>query len=142
MFDVRVGDTGGPRGHGPPTFLRSKKKKRKTRKKRTIFKEETIERLSPRSKYYCFSHSRVSRIQKFFLSANHGGRQYFSGFHGPSTLKSISSALMMLLISQFSSWKCYFVISYLFYQSSLMLKLVGVFCQKNSSRLNGISKII
>ena len=45
------------------------------------------------SKYYCFSHSRASRIQKFFLSANHGGQQYFSVFHGPLTLKSISPAL-------------------------------------------------
>ena len=68
-------------------------KRGKQRKKRTIFKAETIERLSPSSKYCCFSHSRVSRIQKFFLSANHGGRQYFSVFHGPSTLKSISPAL-------------------------------------------------
>ena len=62
--------------HDPPTFLRSKKKKEKPRQKRTIFKAETIERLSPRSKCYCFSHSRVSRIQKLFFSANHGGRQY------------------------------------------------------------------
>ena len=30
--------------------------------KRKGFKAETIKRLSPRSKYYCFSHSRASRI--------------------------------------------------------------------------------
>ena len=75
---TRPATTRGAGSHDPPlptttTFLRSKKKKRKPREKRTIFKAETIEKLSPRSKYYCFSHSRVSRIQKFLLSANHGG---------------------------------------------------------------------
>ena len=55
-----------------PTFLVWEKEKGKLREKRTIFKAETIERLSPRSKCYYFSHCRVSRIQKFFLSANHG----------------------------------------------------------------------
>ena len=78
---------------GPPTFLRSKNKKGRQRQKREGFKAETIKRLSARSKYYCFSHSRASRIRNFFLSANHGGRQYFSVFHGPPTLKSISPAL-------------------------------------------------
>ena len=79
--------------HDPLTFLRSKKKKEKERKKRKTFKAETIKRLSPRSKCYCFSHSRASRIQTFFWSANHGGRQYLSVFHGPFTWKSISPAL-------------------------------------------------
>ena len=51
----------------PPTFLCSKKKKGRQREKRKGFKAETIKRLSPRSKYYCFSHSRASRIWKFFL---------------------------------------------------------------------------
>ena len=60
------------------TFLCSENKKGKQRKKRKSFKAETIKRLSPKSKCYCFSHSRASRIQKFFLPANHGGRQYFS----------------------------------------------------------------
>ena len=80
--------------HGPPTFLRSKKKKGRQREKRKSFKAEAIKRLSPRLKYYCFNHSGASRIRKFFLSANHGGRQYFSVFHGSSTLKSISPALI------------------------------------------------
>ena len=63
-----AGDTDG--GHDlPSTFLHTKKKKGEPTKKRTIFKVETIERLSPRSKCYCFSHSRVSRIQRFFLLA-------------------------------------------------------------------------
>ena len=75
-----------------PSFLRSKKKKGRQRQKGKDFKTETIKRLSPRSKYYCFSHSRASRIRKFLLSANHGGRQYFPVFHGPPTLKFISPA--------------------------------------------------
>ena len=46
-----------------PPFLRSKNKKGNQGKK-----AEIIERLSPRSKCYCFSHSRVFRIQKNFFS--------------------------------------------------------------------------
>ena len=84
---------GGQGNHGPPTFLHSKKKKGKQRKKRKSFRAETIKRLLPRSKCYCFSCSRASRTQTFFLSANCGGRQFFSVFHGPSTLKFISPAL-------------------------------------------------
>ena len=57
----------------PSTFLRSKKKG-KQRKERKTFKAETIKGLSPRSKLYCLSHSRASRIQNFFWSANHGGQ--------------------------------------------------------------------
>ena len=61
---------GGPGDHAPSlptnththTFLPSKKKKGKQRGKRKTFKAETIKRLSPRSKCYCFSRSRVSRI--------------------------------------------------------------------------------
>ena len=78
----------------PRTFLHSKKKKRNQREKRKTFKAENIERLSPKSKCYCFSHSRASRVQSFFWLANHGGRQYLSMFHGSSTLKSISPALL------------------------------------------------
>ena len=51
-----------PTNPTPPHFFAKEKEKREERKKRTIFKAETIERLSPRSKCYCFSHSRVSRI--------------------------------------------------------------------------------
>ena len=82
----------GAGGHGPPTFLHSKRKKRETKEKKS-FRAGTIKRLSPRSKCYCFNHSRVSQIQKCSFLSNHGGRQYFSVFHGPSTLESISSAL-------------------------------------------------
>ena len=70
------------------------------RQKRKGFKAETIKRLPPRSKYYFFSRSRASRIQKFFLSANHGGQQYFSVFHGPPTLKSILPALILKICSK------------------------------------------
>ena len=42
----------GGEGHGPSLFVQQKLK-RETKKK--IFKEETIKRLSPRLKYYCFS---------------------------------------------------------------------------------------
>ena len=52
------------------------------------FKEETFISLSPRSQYYCFNHSRASRIQKFFLVG-----LYFTVFRGPSTLKSFSPPL-------------------------------------------------
>ena len=72
----------------PPTFLRSKNKKGRQREKRKDFKAETIKRLSLRSKYFCFNHSRASRIRKFFLSANHGGRQCFSLFHATPYNKS------------------------------------------------------
>ena len=59
----RAGDTGGSGGHDPPlTILRSKKKKGRQKQKRKGFKAETIKRLPSRSKYYCFSHSRASRI--------------------------------------------------------------------------------
>ena len=44
------------------TFLHSKKNRETKGKKRKNFKGETIKRLSARSKCYCFSHSRVSRI--------------------------------------------------------------------------------
>ena len=94
IFFFRASNTRGTRGHGSTTFLHSKKKKEKQRKKKS-FKAETIERLSARSKCYCFRHSRVSRIQKFSLSTNHGGQQYFSVFHAPSTLKSILPALIL-----------------------------------------------
>ena len=59
---------------------RKKGNKRKQKLLRLLKLSKTIKRLSPRLKYYCFSHSRISRIQKFFLSASHGGRQYFSLF--------------------------------------------------------------
>ena len=49
---------------GPSPFLGGKKMKGKRRKKRKSLKAETIKKLSPRSKCYCFSHSGASRIVK------------------------------------------------------------------------------
>ena len=60
------------------SLMMSKRKKGKQSKARKTFKAETIKRLSLRSKCYCLSHSTASRIQKIFLSANHGGRQLFN----------------------------------------------------------------
>ena len=82
---LNIGDTGGPGAHGAPYFCKTQRKS---------FKAETIERLSPRSKCHYLRNSGTSRIQKFFLSANHGGWQCFSVFHDPSTLKSISTTLL------------------------------------------------
>ena len=99
----RAGDTWGAGGPWSPTFLRSKKKKGRQSEKRKGFKTESIKRLSPRSKYYCFNLCRASRIRTFSLSANHGGRQYFSVFHVPPTLKSISPALWFVRLFTTSS---------------------------------------
>ena len=91
----RAGNNGwgrGARGHAPihPPYphthththtyalFSSKKKKKETKEKRSSFKGETIKRLWPRWKCYYFSHSSTSKIQKFCLSDNHGGRQYCS----------------------------------------------------------------
>ena len=97
-FLSRDGDTGEPGAPLPLTFffffcLRSKKKG-KPNEKRKSFKAEAIKKLSPRSKCYCFSHCGAPRIQKFFLSANHGAWQYFHVFHGPYILKFILPALL------------------------------------------------
>ena len=74
LLCYRAGNTGGPRGHDPPpvplfSFCVAKRKKGNKGKKET-FKAETIKRLSLMSKCHCFSHSRASRIQKFFLVAD------------------------------------------------------------------------
>ena len=90
------------KGHATPSppqlFCVAKRKKLNKGKKGKSFKPETIKRLPPKSKCYCFSHCRASRIQQFFLSANHGNRQCFTVFHGPSTLKSIRPALFKTLL--------------------------------------------
>ena len=75
-----------------PLFCIAKIKNGNKGKSRKDFKAETIKRLSPRVKCYCFSHSRAPRIQKCFLPPNHGSRQYFPVFLGPSTLRFISPA--------------------------------------------------
>ena len=94
----RAGEEGACNPLPPQLFCVAKRKKLNKGKKGKSFKAETIKRLPPKSKCYCFSHSRASRIQKFFLSANHGNRQCFTVFHGPSTLKSIPPALFKTLL--------------------------------------------
>ena len=81
-------DNTGGRASGAwfPTFLCSKNKKGKQRENRKSVKAETIKRLSPRSKCYCFSN-----VYCFILECLEF--KYFSVFHGSFTLKSISSAL-------------------------------------------------
>ena len=108
MSPYRAGDTEGPGGgHAPHTttslpssphhhthihtythtlFCIAKRKNGNKGKSRKDFKVGTIKRLLTRLKCYCFSHSRAPRIQKVFFSANHGGRQYFPMFLGPSPL--------------------------------------------------------
>ena len=71
----------------PELRLMDADKRRSQRQKRKGFKAETTKRMSPRSKYYCFSHSRASRIRNFSCWPT-------TVFHSPSTLKSISPALM------------------------------------------------
>ena len=96
-YIIRAGNTGGAGGSmAPSLFCIAKRKKGNKGKKRKGFKAETIKKLSPKSKYYCFNRSRASRIRKFFLLDNHGGQQYFSVFHGFPTLKFISSELIIL----------------------------------------------
>ena len=75
----------------PATFLGSKKKKGKQRKKRV-----SMQRLLNG----CHQSQNVTLLVilehpefKNFLSVNHSARQYFPVFHGPSTFKSISLAL-------------------------------------------------
>ena len=54
----RAGNSGGGGGVG--------KGKREEKRKKESFNAETIKRLSPRSKCYCFIHSGASRIQNTF----------------------------------------------------------------------------
>ena len=108
----RARDTKGARGPCPPTstplhthththtFLYSKKKKGKQGKKERFSKQKLLKSCHQGQNVTVLAilESRVSRIQKIFLSATHGSQQYFSVFHGPSTLKSISPALLLLSI--------------------------------------------
>ena len=82
---------------GPTIFFVAKK--RDTKEKRKSFKSETIKRLSINIlKNYQNVNvlASLERLEfKFFWSANQGGQQYFSVFHGPYTLKSILPALLL-----------------------------------------------
>ena len=65
------------------TLLRSKKKRKKSKKS----KKERV------SKQKLLKGSHQGQKVAILSILNHGGRQYFSVFHGPSTWKSILSAL-------------------------------------------------
>ena len=88
----KADDTGG-RASGAwfPTFLCSKNKKGKQRENRKSVKAETIKRLSPRSKCYCFSNVYCFILERLEF-------KYFSVFHDHSNLKSISLALPNLAL--------------------------------------------
>ena len=90
-----------------PLLQLFKKKERETKVKKGSVKVETIKSLSSKSKCYCFSHSRASRIKKFFLSDNYGGRQYFSVFHGPFTLIPISPALLTVAFERLLDYRVF-----------------------------------
>ena len=93
----RAGNNEGGRGGIAALLFCVAERIKGNRKKRKSFKAETVKKLLPRSKCNCFSHSRASGIQKFFLSANSWPTIYFS-VHGLSTLKSISPALIYLSV--------------------------------------------
>ena len=85
---------GRPGGHGlPPLFFVVKRKSGEKGKKERVSKQKLLKGC------HQGQNVDVSAIQKFFLSANHGGRHYFSVFHGPSTLKSILQALSRLHVN-------------------------------------------
>ena len=101
------GGGGGRRGghspppHSPPpphidthSFVQQKEKKGKQRKKERVskdFKGETTNRLTPRSKCY------------HFTILEHLELKNFSVFHGSSTLKYISPALLKVLFLCFTN---------------------------------------
>ena len=74
------------RGVRPLSLLcvAKRKKRNKVRKERVSKQKLLKKRLSTRSACYFLSHTRAFKIKKVFLLANHGGRQYFSVFHGSS----------------------------------------------------------
>ena len=73
-----------------PNFFALQKEERETGQKRKSFKVETI---------------RTSRIQKFFLAANHGDQKYFLVLHVPTpTSKSISPILICLVPNSITIW--------------------------------------
>ena len=80
----------------PPLFSVTKRKKGNKEKKKGCFKVETIKRLLPRSKCYCFSHSRVSRIQLFFVGQPQWPTILFS-VTWPSTFGFISQVLILYI---------------------------------------------
>ena len=93
------------KGHAPPHpspyFCVTNGKKRNKEKKELVSKQKHLKG--------CHQGQNVTvLLTKFFMPLNHGGRQYFSLFHGPSTLKSILPALCKIMIHLFffiSMWE-------------------------------------
>ena len=100
-------EVGNPGGIAPPVPCFSQQNQNGETKGKLVSRKKLLKD-SLKSKCYCFSYSMVSRIQKFFLSANYGGWQYFLVFYSPSTLKSISPALLNQLPSTRFSLKKYY----------------------------------
>ena len=78
-------------------------------------------------------------FKKFFLSPNHGGRQYFPVFLGPSTLKSISPALIIICQYIQCHTQTYFPIIELVWEpyiiSLIQVIIFFVFLYRNISKL-------
>ena len=100
LLCYRAGDTKGL-GAIPPssplTFLRSKRKKRNKEKEKVSMQK--LLKDSPICKMSLFQPFQSVQNSKNFLSPKLGDRQYFPVFHGPCTLKSISSALRQPVIT-------------------------------------------
>ena len=104
-------------GHALPFLFffafAQQKEKRETKGKKKTFKAETIKRLSPRSKCYCFSHSRASRIQRFFCWSSLVADSTCQCSMAPPLWKSISPALSTNSSLQGTSWYYITLVSFL-----------------------------
>ena len=92
---IRVSNTeeaGGARA--TPLFCVAKRKKGDKGKKERASKQKLLKGCHQGENIIILAILEHLEFEKF-LSANHGGRQYFSVFHGLPTLKSISPALLM-----------------------------------------------
>ena len=91
-LNYRAGDTGvgGVGGVGVSVV---KRKKGDKEKKERVSKQKLLKGCHQGQNIIVLTILERLEFEKFFLSANHGGRQYFPVFHGTPTLKSISPAL-------------------------------------------------
>ena len=129
---------GGTRSHAlsPPLFCVVKKIKKGDKG----FKAETIKPTSPSSKY-CFSHSRASTIQKFFLSSNHGGQQQFSVFHSPLLWNPFCWPCGIPLLTRPLHSRTYQTVRLKFFHHSSLLLLSSEMMRLISSRIYCVSLI-
>ena len=88
------GGAGGGGHRPPPPFFCVAKKKENQEKKERFSKQKLLKGCHQDQNFAVLAIlDCLDCLEKCFLLANHGGRQYFSVFHGPCTLKSISPAL-------------------------------------------------